>query len=283
MSKENFENVDLENNKAADEPQPVKESCWNRFTSWYWGPNIKEYINPDERPVMNFKALMAFRIFLTVLLLINLFYRLGYTANDGASTFFRYQLYFTSWSLYITIYTEIWIICVSFKNNKNGVDLEDKTQVNLLKHNHIFMILTLAMESVTTLMYWIAIYEYDSKFSVREVSGMLDHILPLIVILFEFFSNGWVLYQRQTVVIFTLFTYFPVNISYSIFGPRDLYEMLPWDTVMSYVFVLVIFGIAFGGHAIYALYSQCRYNKGKKENKDKKVSQEPSSEMEKSS
>lgn len=261
MSSQTPNGSDLENNKTAEQAEPAQKSCCTRLGEWFWGPNLKEYINPDFRPVISYQKLQLFRIILLSLLVVNTIYRIIYTAVDGISTFGRYQLYFTTWSLYVTIYVEFWVVFTSKYNRSNPVNFETGKQLLVLKHNHIWMILALAMETVTTIIYWTSIYDYDSDFSLREASGMLDHILPMVILAFDFFCTGWVFYQRQTVVIFFLLSYFPFNIGYSILGPRDLYDIMPWDTVMSYVFVIVILGIAFGGHALYALYSQWRYRK----------------------
>ncbi|CAI2370142.1 unnamed protein product [Moneuplotes crassus] len=264
MSKSQEQESNLESSKNPEELNAPQQSRCRRFSCWYWGSNTEEYINPDERATIGFTLLMTFRTILTTLLIINTIYRFIWTGHDGVNTFFRYQLYFTTWSLYVTLYTEIWIISTSLYNHKKGVDFENKKQLRILMHNHIFMILTLAMESVTTLMYWTAIYEYGKDISPKECSRILDHSLPLVVILFEFFSNGWVLYQRQTVTILILLVYFPVNILYTVFGPRPLYSRLPWNNIESFIFVVAVFGIAFGGHALYSLFSKWRFNRAKK-------------------
>ena len=246
------------------------QTSWKRFSNWFWGENVKSYIYPDKRMCMNFWTTTTIRIILTVMLYINTIYRFAWTIDRSISTFLRYQLYFTSWSLYMTLYTETWIILMSIYTYRNGINLENKNQLAIFKHNHIFFILSLGMETVTTLMYWVALYEYNTYFDLIEVSRMIDHILPYIVLIVEYISVGWVFYQKQTILYFLIFIYFPVNIAYSVFGPRDLYDILTWDTVMSYVNLTVMLSIVFGSFAIYALISQKRFGKQEMKNIENK-------------
>ena len=116
-------------------------------------------------------------------------------------------------------------------------------------------------ETLTPIVFWTGIYGYDDDFDLKEFSSILDHALPTGILLFEFFTANWLVYQRQTIMNLLFIIYVPVNVSYAIFSDDPLYSVLPWDTIMSYVFAVIMVAIVFCFFAIYSEISKCRYKR----------------------
>lgn len=191
---------------------------------------------------------------------MNNFYRVGVTIHEGE--FWKYQLYFTTWGLYLTLWAETWIIACSLFNKFKGIDLESSHQLRNWKHNSIAFQLALGSEIVIPIIYWAALYDYGDKITFRRFSGIIDHLVPTIIVLFEFFASGWTFRYKFMLIFFPFMAiYMPINATYAGVADEPLYDIMPWDNVGTYIVVFAVVVMLFGSMSLLTLFSKWRYNR----------------------
>lgn len=158
------------------------------------------YIYAEERLYAPHWLIQTFRIILTLALYGNTIFRITYQIQDG--DFWKSQLYFTTFSLYCTLYTETFIIITSFYTRKHGFDPRKRWLVNLQKHNNLFLSISLGAEAVTTVVYWFGIALLTGMGS-RVISATIDHSLPFFILLGDLFMVGWVYRYTYFIVFIT--------------------------------------------------------------------------------
>ena len=99
-----------------------------------------------------------------------------------------------------------------------------------------------------TVIYWPLLFE--RTFSTRKtwaskVSLVLDHFLPLLLLLIEYFalSNPIFLKRHAYVVVTLLIIYTPINMGYSLFDQAP-YAIMDWKTIDS-LFIGIGFFLGF--------------------------------------
>jgi hypothetical protein len=249
---------DSDEDDLADEETGLlkSDSFCTKLDKLFWG-DYRNHIYPESRLYANYWFIISVRILLTLVLHIDNIYRVWYTHSEGK--FNRYQFYFTTWSLYLTIYSETFIIFTSLYNKLNGFDVRKRWQRNLWKHNVAFFCVAVVCETVVPIMYWPLIYDYRGL-APEQIMRIVDHSIPTIVLIFDFFTVGWLFRPTYISFIVGLFVlYVPLNGIYTSTHTEPLYEFLTWKSVFTLYYLGLIIGICLVSFLIYWLFSSWRY------------------------
>lgn len=244
-------------------PQPKKASFCQKFDRWFWG-QYKPYIYSEQRLYMNYWFIQIFRILFTLALYGNTIYRFYYNIRDGE--LLHSQFYFTTFGIYITLYTETAIIITSFWTRKQGYDENRRHMVNWWKHNNLMMSVALGCEAVITVVYWFGI-AFVTSIGDEVVSSSLDHSLPVFILIGDFIMVGWIFRYTYYIVFFIVaFGYMPINYAYVKETNNPIYENIAWRTYKSYVYVLAILIVGIILYFILTLVSRKRYSRYVRQN-----------------
>lgn len=214
---------------------------------------------------MTFWTLNITRIILTFLLHLNNFYRLGITIKEGV--FGTYQLYFTTWSLYMTLYIETFIIVSSVYTYFQTLDKESKHQRRIWMHHNIVLWIALVSETVTPLIYWTALFSYGRTINFRVFSDMVDHFLPTLILGIEFVLVGWVFKIKFIfAILLVLFVYIPVNGLYTAITDEPLYDIITWKSIGTVIWLVGLFILGLVCFLIYWAFTVYRYRRYLKKN-----------------
>lgn len=275
---------DLEENR-----QTQGLSRWSRFNSWFWGPDhqiedkctndlsidnsfsdISNWLNPDKRLCLGYWITLTIRIILTLIIYANNMHLVVYTIQKG--DFMLYQLYFCTWTLYVTSWAETWIIASSVYNRLHDTNTASnrlskvensappKFQMGIWKHNYIVYILSLTMGTTTFVIYWIKVILFDSRSSVTTTTDIANHSLPVVIGLFEFVAAGWVMQHKHEIVLLPIVTVqIAITGIYALVSNTPLTSILPWNNAGTLIWILILNIVLFIIYALFTTLSICKY------------------------
>lgn len=259
--------IRAENSERESTQEDVPEdnrTLWGKWNDHFWGIDYLEYVYAEERMYVPWWLLQTFRIVTLLALIGNTTYRFYYSAEEDIIG--QKQLFYTSWSLYITIYTMLFVILTSFYTHHRGYDPEKPWLVNLLLHNNLFFSLSLGMQAVTTLIFWVGIM-FFTDIGGHPVSAALDHSLAFFLLITDFIVVNWVFrWTYSYVFIFVSLLYIPVNASYTVTTDDPIYSSITWDGYKTAIFVPLIMLVGVLSFALLLTIARKRYQKHLEEN-----------------
>lgn len=227
-----------------------------RVGKWFWG-DWSSYLYSEERVLVKYWIMQTSRIILTSMLYWNTVFRIIENILQG--DFVRSQFFFTTFGIYATLYSETILILTSFWTKRNGYDKQKRWIVNTWKHNNLAVIVTLEINTVITVVFWLGIYLLTGPGS-RGPSSYIDHSLPMSILLLEFICVGWVIrYTYFLVYLAIALLYLPVNAAYSLTIGSPLYSSIAWDSYQTAVSIVAIAVVSVVIFVLYLLISRYRY------------------------
>ena len=243
-----------------------------KVVKWFWG-DWTSYLYSEERIWAKYWIMQTSRIILTFMLYWNTVFRIIENILQG--DFVRSQFFFTTFGIYATLYSETILIITSFLTKRQGYDQHKRWIICMWKHINLAVIVTLEINTVITVVFWLGIYLLTGPGS-RGPSSYIDHSLPMIILLLEFICVGWVVrYTYFLVYLAIALLYLPVNAAYSLTIGSPLYSSIAWDsyeTAASIVAIAILSVVVFVLYLLISKYRYVRYLRRKTESvKNSKV------------
>ena len=201
-----------------------------------------------------------------MILCITIFQVIAHIINEDS---IRILEYFTIWGWLLTVTTVIMSQFLNPTYTARGYFRSKNSCFLAWKWFTILFQFSLIMEIIITPVFWILLWGYvkdEPKFEPfwKKTALILDHCMPLIILLFEFVFVNAIAFSRRHLLLLILlsFIYLLVNMSVTLNTGRPPYPFMNWKGF--YGFVLVPGGILLYAVIMYFLVEQVTFWKLKK-------------------
>lgn len=229
-----------------------------RLSNWFWGTDERMW-RYESRHLIHPIGISVIRALFLIIVMFNEIYRLVYMTIDDEVAFD--QLYFTTWSYYMTIYTCTFNLLTGLYILKKGYFFDSRAFSYIVRHNMLVFSIAWASESLTTVIFWTGLYE-PRRVTAKEFSTMFDHFGPLLVLVTDFILVGWVFKFTYILALLVLFAlYVPMNAAYSRITDHPIYDILDWKSIGTLIWMVLIIIVVLLAFVIFWAISQCRYKR----------------------
>ena len=246
------------------------KSCFARYDAWLWNtPGFTQ----QEKAVNHIKShaktnetcLFIFRVIAALVWL-----------GHAIENWIKWQtteselhlplLYFTNWSLYLTIIYFVLVSVAYLRRSKtdDGQPVDIKSCCSLWKWSSLLFLLTFVCNMLTTLLFWLLLYPM-LDLNRLNYSWIALHGGPLAFTLIDFALNRIVIERNQWVIILKVsFIYSAMLIIYTkgrSGHDAHIYPMYKLKTIGSWVTLLMTQVFAILLHFTVYGFSKCKYGR----------------------
>ena len=147
-----------------------------------------------------------------------------------------YAVTFTLWGMYATIFTFILLIIHTMRKE----EALERSHTFLSNLWVIMFTLSLVWEIIITIVFWSLLYhEFHPFSSFGAFWNHGFHILPVLFLLIDYFTNEWRLQHKHIwISLSASFVYAVFNAALVLISGRVIYPILTWKDWQSYVYII---------------------------------------------
>ena len=241
-------------------------TCCARFNSWLW--NTPGYTQ-EEKAVNHIRShdnvsdqcLFIFRVFAALVCIVHAFYFWILWQYDDETELHLPLVYFTNWSLYVTIVYFLLNSVAYLRHPKNKTTLpEGEATGSFWKWCSFLYTLSFAANMMTTLIFWLVLYPELIKTRQMKYGWVSLHGGPLAFTFIDFALNRIIIERNQWVLVLLFGLIYAVMLAiFTVSDDHYIYPMFKLKTTGSWVFLFSqnIFGVIV--HFLIYAFDKCKY------------------------